>query len=180
MITVHLHGPFREFHSGPISIDASTAFEAMEAVTRQLKGFRPDSNGMKQLRVVGYDTLESLHAPVVADQELHVIPCMWFSQKDSRIVQIIVGATLIVIGSLMGGIFWPTLLISMGASMVIGGLMALFVPVPKQTAQDEEKSKYLGAPPNTVGTNVRIPLGYGMDLHQGHFISSDTDAAEIV
>ncbi len=180
MITVHLHGPFRTFHDGPIKVIASTVAEAIEIVTNQLKGFRPGPDGMKRLRVAGHDTLESLYAPLEGDEEIHLMPLLWLNEKDNRIVQIVVGVTLIAIGLAMGGTFWPALLINIGASMVIGGVMALFVPVPRPTKEDEERSRYLGAPPNTVGTNVRIAIGYGEDLFQGHFVSSDTDAAELV
>lgn len=180
MITIHLHGPFRAFHDGPIRLQAETAKEAIEALTAQVKGFRPGVDGMKRLRLVGFDTVESLLMPLKPGQEIHVVPPIFFNEKDGSITQIIVGTVLIVAGTAMGGVFWPTLLISMGASMVIGGVMNLLVPVPKPSKEDEERTRYLGAPPNTVGISVRIPIGYGEDLVQGHILSSDIDAAEIV
>lgn len=181
-VVIHLHGPFREFHKGPIRIAATTAAEAIEAMSAQVKGFRPDARGMKSIRLVGFDTDESLLMPLTNGQEIHVIPNIWFAQKDGSLTQIVVGSVLITVGFFTGGFSNPlgSFFISTGASMVIGGVMHLLLPVPKPSREDEERTRYLGSPPNTVGPDVRITIGYGKDLFQGHILSSDIDAAEIV
>lgn len=181
LIRIHLHGPYKAFHNGPVVVSARTAHEAIEGMTRQVRGFRPTVDGLKRIRVKGFDTPESLFKTLDGSEDLHVYPQLWLNEKNGNIVQVIVGTVLIVTGMMFGGFSNPFggMLIAMGASMVIGGVMNMLLPVPKPSREDEERSKYLGAPTNTVGIGTRIAIGYGMDLWQGHFISSDNDAAEL-
>lgn len=177
MITVQLHGPFRAFHPDPITLAVDTAMEAIEAISRQIEGLKPDPvSGMKRVRVVGFDTDEDFNRPLSDGEVLNLIPAVFLSGGPKT--QIIIGTLLIVAGLFMGGVMWPSIIISMGLSMVIGGVMQLLAPQQKLSSEVEEKSKYLGSPPNTVGIGTRIPLLLGEDLVQGHILSSDIDAAE--
>lgn len=179
MITVVLHGPFRNFHDGPIQIQAGSAFEAIEAVTLQLKGFAPTAAGMKVARCVGYETIEDLKKPLANGETLHLVPELFLSSREGKgWTQTIIGATLIVAAIFMGGTFWPAVVASLGASLMIGGLMTILMPVPRPEA-DDDQNRYLGSPPNTVGIQTRIPILYGTDLVQGHILSSDIDAERV-
>lgn len=179
MITIKLHGPLRSAHNGPITVYAETVFQALEFVSKQLPGLRPDPLlGPKRARVVGYPTADDLNRPVSGDLTIDVVPAVHFS--GSSLNQIIVGTLLIVTAALMVGVFWPAIIASAGASLVIGGVMQMLAPQQKLSAQEEDRSRYLGSPPNTVGIGTRIPILYGEDLIQGHIFSSDVDAAEVV
>lgn len=173
--TIHLHGPYRAYHTGPVEVQAKTPAEALELATIQIAGFKPDLNGPKRVRVAGYRTIEALHTPANQDTDLHVMPAITFAE-DKSWTQIVVGAVLIVVGAYTENPY----LISMGLSLVVGGVMNLLVPVPKLSKEEEERSKYLGSPPNTIGLGTRVPFGYGLDLVQGHILSSNISAAEIL
>lgn len=179
-VAVHLHGPFKDFHDGPIFVEASTPAEAVEAVTGQIIQFKPDINGRRRVSVVGCDTQESLVCPIISD-ELHIVPAMTFG-KDGGIFEIVIGTVLVVAGFLLGGPGTPLgmFLISTGASMIIGGLMTFLAPQPELSVdEEEERSRYLGTPGNTVGIGTRIAVGYGENLWAGHFLSLDIDAVDV-
>lgn len=178
MITVRLHGPFKDFHEGPIQVSAGNALEAIRAVTSQIPGFKPDARlGMKQVQVAGLETMEQYLEPLESGSTIDLIPNLFLSGGPRT--QIIVGTVLIVTALLMGGVFWPAIIGSMGASLVLGGVMQLIAPQQKLSANEEERSRYLGSPPNTVAIGTPIPILLGEDLVQGHILSSDVDAAEV-
>ena len=178
MITIRLHGPLRGPVTEPIRVDAKTIVEAVEAIVRQLPHLKPDINfGIKRARVVGHETRESLFKYQEEDLTIDIVPAVLFSGSAGG--QIVAGLALITVGILMGGVLWPTIIISMGVSMVMGGIMQLLAPQMKLSKEEEMKSRYLGSPPNTVGIGTRIPVLYGTDLIQGHIISSDVDAKKV-
>ena len=178
---VCFHGPLRRI-AADVEIAGDTVFEIMEAVSRQLPGFRPDPvRGMKQVRVVGFDTEAKLKSPLGPDvTEIHVVPPIAFA-KDAGLTQVVVGVLLIGIAIAMGGTFWPVVVASLGASLVAGGVMQMLAPQPNlQLGEEQERSRSLGAPQNTVEIGTPIPIGYGTFLCQGHFLSLDIDAVEVV
>lgn len=178
MITLRFHGPLKSACPEPIKVMANTVAEAIEAVSRQLPGLKPDIHGgRKAAMVVGHDTVEDLYRPVEGNKTIDLVPGIFYSGGPRT--QIIIGALLIVTAVMMGGVFWPAIIASMGASLMIGGIMQLLAPQQKLSGEAEEKSRYLGTPPNTVGIGTRIPILLGKDLCQGHLLSSDIDAAEV-
>lgn len=177
---VHLHGAYAGFHPGPVEIVADTVWEAVEAVTHQLRGFRPDAiSGRKRLQVVGYPTIESLKKRDEVE-DIHVFPALSFG-KNGGVIQTIIGVALIVVGIALGGVFWPTIFISMGMSMVIGGVMQVLSPQPTLNGNSndaEVKSKYLGAIANTVKIGTTIALPYGRGRVGGQILSLQIDAKD--
>lgn len=165
---IHLHGLYKDFHDGPITVFATTVWEAIEAVTHQLPGFAPDLQGPKILQVVGFQTLESLKSPTdVVD--LHFMPHMSFG-KEAGLIEVVVGLTLIVIAAFMGGVFWPAIVASAGVSMVVGGLTQMLTPQPKAKS-NPEASKYLASTQNTVKIGTPIAILYGMYRLGGQLLS---------
>lgn len=176
---VHLHGAFAGFHPGPIEIAADTVWDAIEAVTSQVKGFRPDAvNGRKRIQAVGFPTLESLKSQSDVE-DIHIIPALAFG-KNGGVLQTIIGVTLIVVGIAMGGVFWPAIFISTGIGMVVGGLVQMLSPQPQlsATGAQETRSKYLGGFQNTVRIGTTIPLLYGRRRVGGHLLSINIDAKD--
>ncbi len=179
-VTLHFHGPLRTGVPEPVTVEASNAAEAIEAVTRQIAFFRPDPiQGLRRLQLVGFDNVEDLFKPL--EQEvIHVVPPISFEGGDNGIVQIVVGTVLIV-----AGIFLPLppqlkgYLISAGVSMVIGGLLQLIAPQPEMDGVEPgRQSLYMGSPGNTAEIGTPIQIIYGMDLAQGHILGLDVDAAK--
>ena len=176
-----LHGYFAAFHDGPIEMVGDTVAELIEGVTRQVKGFLPDPvKGRHRIKVVDFDTEESLHIPLGADvEEIHIIPQMSGGKKGG-LLQILLGVVLVGVGLLLGaGSLMGGLLMKAGALAVLGGLTAMLAPKPEADGLSEQKrSHYLGAPKNTVAIGTRIPILYGRHRVFGHYLSFDINAIE--
>ncbi|RWI74785.1 hypothetical protein [Mesorhizobium sp.] len=169
-VKVFLHGYFAKFHPGPIEVNASTVAEAVTLVTRQLPGFRPNAvRGRHRITVAGCENVENLYRPAV-NGEIHLIP-QFAGGKSGGFLQILLGVALVAVGWFAGIGF----LLQAGALIFLGGISQLLMPAP-DAEDNEKKSRYLGAPKNTVEIGTRIPILYGEDLVGGHFLSFDTDA----
>jgi predicted phage tail protein len=177
-VKVFLHGYLASFHEGPITLDAETPAKAVEHVTRLLPQFQPRLiEGPHRIEVIGHRSIESLMAPLEVD-ELHIIP-QFSVGKNGGYVQIAVGAALVAAGIAAyfipgGGVIAP-FLISLGGGMIIGGIQAYLAPSPSSDDKTE-KSRYLGAPGNTLEIGTRIPILYGEYKVSGHFLSFDITA----
>lgn len=173
---VFLHGRLKEFCPNPIVVDSETVAEAIEIATNQI----PEMNRgpRTRVKVAGVETQEDLFRTDL--DEVHIVPAM-SGAKEGGVLQIVIGATLIVAGVFMGGSTWPAAFIMTGTSMVIGGAMQLLMPTPQADLAegDPEASKYLGSPKNTVKIGTRIPLLFGTDQAYGHFLSFDIDAKDV-
>lgn len=173
---VFLHGPYKHFHDGPIEIVADTVWDAVEAVTTMVQGFKADAlTGKKVIQVVGHSTIESLKAR--SDQtDIHIMPAMAFG-KNGGLVQTIVGATLIVIGLFI----FPQIFIPAGIGMMLGGLMQMLAPQPQIGSDnaEQQRSKYLNSSSNTVRIGTTIPLGYGRFRCGGQIMSLNIDAKDL-
>ena len=182
-IKVILHGYLAAFHDGPIEMTGATAAEIVSSVTRQVKGFAPDpKRGRHRVKVVGFDTEESLHKPLDPETEyLHIVPQM-SGGKNSGLLQIVLGVVLVGVGFLLGaGGMLGSLLMKVGALALLGGLTSLLAPKPetdKNDSSQQQRSSYLGAPKNTVAIGTRIPILYGRHRAYGHFLSFDINAIE--
>jgi predicted phage tail protein len=179
---VHLHGAFAAFHDGPIEVVAATVWEAIELVTRQLPGFKPDLDGRKRVQVAGFYSLESLRAPT-NEEDIHVFPALTFAKRQG-VIQTIIGVVLIItaiaiapMDEFTGGTL-SLKLFMMGLSLVIGGVMQMLYPVPKPESP-EKRSKYLPSTQNTVKIGTPIPLLYGEYRCGGHIMSLNIDAKDV-
>ncbi|WP_353645775.1 hypothetical protein [Mesorhizobium sp. WSM2239] len=171
-VKVYLHGYFANFHEGPIEVVADTVAKAVALVTRQLPGFKPNAvRGRHRVTVVGCEQIEDLYRPA-KDGEVHLVP-QFAGGKKGGFIQILLGAALVAVGFFIG-MPW---LMQVGALMFLGGIAQFLMPTPD--SEDKQlKSRYLGAPGNTVEIGTRIPILYGEDLVYGHYLSFDTDAIQ--
>lgn len=192
MLTIHAHGHLRDLLPDPIRMSGHTVQEIIEGLCLQTKVLHPKPGQRKhEIRVVGFDTVESLIVPIPDDvTEIHLVPAL-YGGKSGGFVKIALGAVLIgasfamtgpILPSLYGGIsasavFWG------GVTMALGGLLEILSPAPKMdtkpAAQDPEASRYLGAPQNTTKAGTRVPLLYGEHQAFGHYLSFDIDAKDV-
>lgn len=174
---IHLHGSLKSIHPEPIEVYAETVADALKAVTSQLPGFQGNAiEGPKRVKVVDFDTVESLIVPTdVVD--IHLVPQL-NGGKSGGFFQILLGAVLIGASFLSLGALSPILL-KVGIMMVIGGILQMF-NTPKRDNKDspEKKSHYLGSPKNTVEIGTRIPILCGEDKIGGHYLSFQIDAID--
>lgn len=135
------------------------------------------------VRLLGHNSQASLYSPLRV-AELHVVP--EFSGGGGGFVKIVIGAVLIaaavVATYLTGGAASPLLAMAistafgLGISLVLGGLLELLSPAPKNTANQNLQSVYLGAPQNTTAIGTFIPIGYGRFPVYGQILSFALEA----
>ncbi|MES0134518.1 hypothetical protein NKJ88_06080 [Mesorhizobium sp. M0016] len=179
MRQVYLHGYLSAFHDGPISVEGSTVAEVVESITRQLPGFAPRPVlGRHRIKVVGCETVQSLHTPLGDQEIIHIVPQL-NGGKSGGLGQILIGAALIGLGLFTFGAttFWGSMLLKVGALAVLGGISQLLAPTPENDTS-KDQSRYLGSPKNTVAIGTRIPVLYGEDRVFGQFLSFDINARE--
>ena len=173
-IKVYLHGYFKEFHEGPVTVIADTIAEAVTIVTRQLPGFQPNAvQGRHRVRVSGCDNAEDVFKAPLTD-EVHLVP-QFSGGKSGGFLQILLGAVLLAVGFFVPGLQF---LMQVGVMMILGGIASFLAPTPANDANDKDKSRYLGAPRNTVEIGTRIPILCGEYQVFGHYLSFDIDAVE--
>jgi predicted phage tail protein len=178
---VHLCGPLKRFHPEPIELSAHTAAHAIELVSFQCAALQPDARGRKRVKVKGVDAESGLHAPAEME-DLYIWPA-FAGAKDGGVLQVIVGAVLVVVGVVLEYVYpgnaVSSYLIEIGIAMIIGGIIQMLMPTP-ETDDDDDKSSYLGTPENTVAIGTRIPIVYGRRQVGFHYLAFDIDAAEVI
>jgi predicted phage tail protein len=181
---VFLHGPLKEAGVEFYEVAARTAAQALEILSGQIKSLRPDAvRGRRRVQVRECPEAEDLYRNV--GDEIHVIPAMKFG-KDNGVVQIVVGAVLIVAGMATGQVWASKLgaqiatgMIAAGIGMIVGGLITMIAPQPSlEDNENTMRSRYLGAPGNTVRIGTTVPLLLGRRRVGGHFLSLQIDAKD--
>jgi predicted phage tail protein len=165
---VHLHGYLSRFHDGPIEVAAPTVAHAIEVISRIIPGLAPNAvKGRHKVVVSGCSSKEDFYVPFTGT-DIHIFPQL-SGGKQAGLLQILIGGLLIGASFLIPGGFLATALFSGGIALVAGGLIQMLTPQPKDTA--ESRSKYLGAPKNTVAIGTYIPILYGKHRAYGQFLS---------
>ncbi|GJE78095.1 tail assembly protein [Methylorubrum suomiense] len=176
---IHLHGSLKSIHPEVIELHAASVAEALQAITRQVKGFAGNAvTGPLRVKVVGFETMESLVAPSDV-RDLHIFPQL-NGGKNGGFFQVIIGAVLIAASFIPGvGQALAPILLKVGIMMVLGGILQFF-QTPQRDKKDspEKKSHYLGPPKNTVEIGTRIAILCGEDKVGGHYLSFNIDAVD--
>lgn len=181
---IHLHGYLAKLHDGPIEVVTATVAEAIKLVSMQIKGFQPTAlGGYKRIQIVGCDTVESLFD--ASDlEDIHIFP-QFNGGKRGGFLQIMIGAALVAasfipgVGAIAGA---SAFLFSVGASVVLGGVLQMFNAPKRDTPNsfagsgEVARNHYLGPPRNTVAIGTRIPILYGRRKVGGHFLSVNVNA----
>jgi predicted phage tail protein len=144
-----------------------------------LKPYGPQ--GKWNVKIVDHPTEAHLKSPLRM-QELHIVPAF---TGGGGVFKVVLGVVLIVVGAILTytgiGAAAAPYLYSMGASMILGGIIELLTPAPKVVPNVDTQSQYLGSPKNTVAVNTPIPIGYGRFLLFGQILSfrMEADAGQI-
>lgn len=166
-IEVVLHGYLAKL--GPrITVRGGTYRHVIEAATRACPGLQSNGpSGRHRVTVPGISCEPDLDKSV--PHTIHIFP-QFSGSKDSALGQILIGGLLIGAAFLTGGTgFLASSLFALGGAFVAGGLVQLLSPKPNDDAAS--KSRYLGAPKNTVAVGTRIPIPYGKNRLYGHYLS---------
>ncbi|HHZ3930840.1 TPA: tail assembly protein [Escherichia coli] len=173
----------------------NTAAEAIRALSMQMPGFRRQMNeGWYQIRIRGEDTAPEavyarLHEQLGEGTVIHIVPRLAGAGKGG--LQIVLGAAAIVgsfftAGASMalwgsalaaGGFSATTMLFSLGASMILGGVAQMLAPkakTPDYRAMDNgRQNTYFSSPDNMIAQGNPMPVPYGEMLVGSRRISQD-------
>lgn len=185
-VTLHFHGDLRRFCPDGFQCVADTVADAINLFFRQHRQAARNPDGSKRLiQIGGCLSPHVLTEPLTRDR-LDICPAFCGAGgKSGGIGQIILGAVLVVAGILLFSTPFGVPLITMGASFLLGGTLALLSPSPRldradqvvaPTGQTPEESRYLGAAKNTTASGTRIPICYGRFKRAGHILSFDVEA----
>lgn len=162
------YGQLRELYGPSATMQATSIADAIEGFSRQQGNWPRDL----PISVVGYDTPEKL---TEAPDEIHLLPT--FRGGAGKYTNIIIGAALIVIGTLLMSTPFGVPLIVSGSVMVLMGVVGLFMKAPTLGKnQDPEASKYLAINRNTTAVGTLITLAWGRIDLAGHWLSLQSDS----
>lgn len=171
---VTFHGLLAEQYGKDHFIHASSIKDALEGLSRQLKIFENIMVDRRPvMRIVGHLTEESLSEN---PDKIDVIPMVGGGGGFTKIVigSIIIAAAILIPGA--------QFLLPVGISMVLGGVMELFIKAPSLSKQsDPEASTYLGLGNNTtkLGTLRSYSMGT-VKVVTPHVIAINVDSNDLV
>lgn len=176
-----------------LALDSNTPAEAIAALCSQIKGFsaylaQAKDHGLGFTVFVGKKNLsqDELLSPSGAD-DIRIAPVL-LGSKNGGIFNIVLGAVLIVVGGFIAG--WSfgtaspigTAIASMGAQMMLGGVVQLLSPQPKQLKSgdrpDNQPSYVFNGAVNTQAQGNPVPVLYGRMIVGSAVVSAGIHAED--
>ena len=196
--TVRLYGVLgsRFGRTFRLALDSNTPAEAIAALSAQLKGFREFLLGAKD-RGLGFAVFvgkrnlkeDELTSPSGAG-DIRIAPIL-LGSKNGGVFNIILGAILIVVGSIgqytpwgqaYGGQIWGPYLTNWGTAMLIGGVIQLLSPPPKAPRNTDragnQPSYVFNGAINTQAQGNPVPVLYGRMIVGSAVISAGIHAED--
>ncbi|MDF3917121.1 hypothetical protein, partial [Escherichia coli] len=156
--------------------------------------------GWYQVRIAGKDTGERelssrLHEPLPDGAVIHLVP-RTAGAKNGGVFQIVLGAVAIAASFVTAGAslaMWgaalsattlsaTTVLFSLGASMILGGVAQMLAPKPKtprmQTTDNGKQNTYFSSLDNMVAQGNVLPVLYGEMRVGSRVISQEISTAD--
>ena len=200
MARICLYGDLQRF-GRRIDLRVKTGAEAIRALATQLPAFRQKlSDGWYQVRIAGQDVSTSgltaqLHETLPDGAVIHIVPRV-AGAKPGGVFQIVLGAVAIAASFFTAGAslaMWgaalsattlsaTTVLFSLGASMILGGVAQMLAPKPKtprmQTTDNGKQNTYFSSLDNMVAQGNVLPVLYGEMLVGSRVISQEISTAD--
>ena len=200
--TIHLHGRLGKKYGRTHQLAVSTPAEAIRAINANYPGFADEilELGRKgyAYRVlhgkrtnIGLNGPEELHDPASGD--IRIIPEVMGAKKGG-LGQLILGIAMIATVYFTGGAtagMWGTqvagttigkIVMNVGLSLALGGVVQMLSPTAKASAADEDKSNpsyiFYGAV-NTMAQGHPVPVGYGEMIVGSAVISAGIDVDQV-
>lgn len=185
MMILIFHGYLKDlFPEGKLSVEADSAAEAIMALEGR-PGFQRSLGQVHQITLPDFQSADSIYTKT-DKTEVHVVPALEGAGGKPGMMQILIGAALIMasgpIGAAMAGsTFGTAAAISAnaamaGAMMMLGGILQMIMPQPTISADSQPRSNYLPANGNTVAIGTPIPLLIGRRRAYGQILSFNVDA----
>lgn len=181
-ILIQLKGYLKSLYPEGVTVHARSFREAL-GLLATYPGFRKTDPKRHFVRVSGLGCYADLDADL-RGSSFTVTPIMGGAGGGSG-RQILIGALLIGLAFAMPGALasskFALFLANMGASMVLGGLIASMNRAPKaDPISGDKRSRFISGSKNTVDAGTPIPLIYGKMKVGGHYLSFDIDAEDYV
>lgn len=189
---IKLYGALAKFVGHRVlEADVATAAEAVRFLVAnwpELERHMADQH--YRVHTAGEDlTLDDIHNPM--GQELQIVPVVAGAGGNGAL-SILLGAALIIgsfftAGATIGllGLAAPlsvsTVLLGVGASLLLGGVAQLLTPVPKTAKDDNDprKSFSFSGIQNTSRPGVPVPVVYGEMLVGSVVVSAGIDIVQV-
>jgi len=181
---IKLYGKLAKFIGHRVlEADVATAAEAVRFLLANWPELEQHMNDQHYRVTVGtYDLdLEELHHPAGA-APISFVPVVAGAGAVGRIL---IGAALIAASFIPGvGALAVSLLFSVGAGLVLGGVAQLLTPTPKvpqgaDSQDDPRKSYSFSGIQNTSRQGVPVPICYGETLTGSVVISAGIDTVQV-
>jgi predicted phage tail protein len=189
--TIRIYGRLAKFlKRRKFEAEVSSAAEAVRFLLANFPQLEPELvQGHYRVSVGDYDLAEDeLQAPA-GQQEIKIIPVVAGAGAVGRIIG---GVALLAAAVFIpGAAAWlgPTafsLIVGVGASLVLGGVAQLLTPVPTmntgstaETAKDPRKSYSFSGIQNTSRQGLPVPIVYGETLVGSVVISAGIDTEQV-
>lgn len=190
MKTIKLYGHLGKKFGRKFAMDVKSPLEAVRALNANFPEFgkylfEHSEPGYRVLVDNDATPLEYLHLPRKGST-IKIVPVIMGSGK-SPLAQIIIGAALIAIAVYSGGAGAPALFgstiagsiaVSVGVSLIIGGVGQLLAGKPPQPASTLPSSVFNGAV-NTTSQGNPAPVCYGRLIVGSQVVSSGLSAEQV-
>jgi predicted phage tail protein len=189
--TIRIYGRLAKFlKRRKFEADVASAAEAVRFLLANFPQLEPElAKGHYRVSVGDYDLAENeLHAPA-GQQEIKIVPVVAGAGAVGRIIG---GVALLAAAIFIPGFAaWagPTafsLIVGVGASLVLGGVAQLLTPVPTMssgstadTSKDPRKSYSFSGIQNTSRQGLPVPICYGEVLIGSVVISAGIDIDQV-
>ncbi len=189
--TIRIYGRLAKFLKRRVfRAEVASAAEAVRFLLANFPQLEPELvKGHYRVSVGGYDLAEDeLHAPA-GQQEIKIVPVVAGAGAVGRIIG---GVALLAAAIFIPGFAaWagPTafsLIVGVGASLVLGGVSQLLTPVPTMssgstadTSKDPRKSYSFSGIQNTSRQGLPVPICYGEVLIGSVVISAGIDIDQV-
>lgn len=185
-VKVIFHGALKKICPDVYEVDASTPAEAIRGVTNQFRDKLIRKDGHRFVCSVKECSNEMQLNSCINTEEINIFPAFCASGgSGANMVQMIVGAVLVVVGVLLtvftggslaiaGSVMWK-----IGLSMMLtAGVNMLFGIDTAKDSDNPDSSRTFGNNGNTTKIGTRIPIGYGLYKVAGQYLSVNTQAID--
>lgn len=192
LVKVKLSGYLAKQFGKSFNFYVSKPAEAIKAMCMQVEGFEQalrdaSSKGFKFAVFNGKENIGEKDFWFGVKDTLRIVPVLEGS-KNGGFTQILLGAAIIAIGFLTGGIGFSlaagltttgvagSLALSIGVGLIMGGVVQMLTPQPKglsdSSSVDNKPSYAFGGPVNTVAQGNPVAIFYGEREVGGAVISA--------
>jgi predicted phage tail protein len=172
LTTIRLNGALGKKFGRVHQFVANSAAEAVRAMCVMIPGFKSElssshTRGLAYAVYVGKNNIKGSDLAYPSTGKVIKITPVVQGSKAGGMLQVVLGAALIVAGLVItGGTFgaaspFGSAIIMMGASMVLGGVVAMLSPQQKTNSAASGTSYNFNGATNTIAQGNPVPLLYG-------------------